>query len=495
MSDTDNPTREADRPDSVAALAALEQTASHGAIAHLPVWSQFTPERIETAIDLLLAHTERAFTDLEAEHTASWEGLMEPLERLELRLGRVLGALVHLLSVKYSDELQAAYDAVRPDYVALANRMGQSKAIYDGLIALRDGEEWAGFNPAQRRIVDETVRGMERAGVHLEGAARDRYTEIQQRLSELGNDFQTNLVKEEQAARIVVDSSDETAGIPAPLLEMAAQCARDDGAVSEDGAASEDGADSPDGPWHFVVNGVNYLGVIQHAHSRSLRERFYRAFRSRGTSDGLDNRPILEEMLRLRQEESQLVGFDCYADVSIDAKMAPDTGAVWQLFAELEAAARPAAEQEFAELKTYMAEAGAEGAETPAPWDIPFWSERLREERFDYDAEALREYFQMPKVLDGLFTLVQKLYDVAIVRVADSALPVWDPSVEFFEVQRGGRTIAGFYVDPYARPGEKRGGAWMNTVVGRSRAACRGGAIIFAARGAVCFEQPTARRR
>lgn len=465
MSDTDNPTREVDQPEAVAALAALEQTARYGAISHLPVWSQFTPERVKAAIGLLLADTEREFTDLEAAHTATWKGLMEPLERLELRLGRVLGALVHLLSVKYSDELQAAYDAVRPDYVALANRMGQSKAIYDGLTALRDGGDWGHFNQAQRRIVDETVRGMERAGVHLEGAARERYTEIQQRLSELGNDFQTNLVKEEQAARIVVDSSDETAGIPAPLLEMAAQCARDDG---------ESGADSEGGPWHFVVNGVNYLGVMQHAQSRSLRESFYRAFRSRGTSDGLDNRPVLEEMLRLRQEESQLVGFDCYADVSIDAKMAPDTGAVWQLFAELEAAARPAAEQEFSELKTCMADAGAEGAEDPAPWDIPFWSERLREERFDYDAEALREYFQMPKVLEGLFTLVQKLYGVAIVRVADSELPVWDASVEFFEVQRGGRTIAGFYVDPYARPGEKRAGAWMNTVVGRSRALAEG---------------------
>jgi oligopeptidase A len=447
------------------ALKNLEQTASCGAISHLPVWSEFSADRVSSAVKLLLEQTDAAFTDLEANLDPSWSGMMEPLERLELRLGRALGAVGHLLSVKYSDELQAAYDAVRPDYVTLANRMGQSKALYAGMVKLRDGSHWSTLNIAQQRIVSESIRGMERAGVHLEGDQRARYQEIQQRLSQLGNDFQTNLVKEEQASRVIVTDLAQAEGIPAPLLEMAAATARQDGSETATAEA---------GPWHFVVNGVNYLGVMQHALSRSLREQFYRAFRSRGCSEGLDNRPLLEEMLRLRQEESRLVGFECYADVSIDAKMAPDTGAVWQLFAELEAAARPAAEQEFTQLKAFMAGADAEGAADPAPWDIPFWTERLREQRYDYDAEALREYFQMPRVLDGLFTLVQKLYGVDIVRVGDDAVPVWDPSVEFFEVRRDGETIAGFYVDPYTRPGEKRAGAWMNTVVGRSRALAQG---------------------
>jgi len=444
-----------------AALSALERSASFGAVTHLPVWSEYAPDRVEAALTLLITESAAAFDRLEAGLSPTWDGLMVPLEQLELRLGRPVSAVAHLLSVKYSDELQAAYDAVRPAYVELANRMGQSRAVYNGMLALRDSERFGELDQAQQRILRESIRGMERSGVHLEGAAKTRYQEIQQRLSRLGNDFQTNLVKEEQASRIIVSDAAETAGIPDALLDMAAATATADGVEA---------ASAQSGPWHFVVNGVNYLGVMQHAQSRSLRERFYRAFRSRGTSGGRDNRPVLEEILRLRQEESRLVGFDCYADYSIDAKMAPDTDAVWQLFDELEQAARPVAEQEYEMLKAFMARRGAEYAQTPAPWDIAYWTEQLREETYDYDAEKLRAYFQMPRVLDGLFALVQKLYGVDIVRVADAAVPVWDDSVEFFEVRRDGRTIAGFYVDPYARPGEKRAGAWMNTVVGRSRA-------------------------
>lgn len=443
-----------------AALAALEQTANLGALTHLPQWPGIEPPLVEPGVSALLDATETAFSALEDSLNPTWEGLMVPLERLEVRLGRVLGAIAHLLSVKHSDEMQAAYDAVRPRYVELLNRMGQSKAVYEGMVALRDSSEFESLESARQRILTESIRGMERAGVHLEGAARERYQAIQQRLSELGNRFQTNLVKEEQQSRISESDPAMVVGIPTPLLEMAAARARDDG---------EAAATTEAGPWHFVVNGVNYLGVLQHCSARPLRERFYRAFRGRGTSVAFDNRPVLEEMLRLRQEESRLVGFDCYADVSVDAKMAPDTDAVWGLFDSLEAAARPAAEREFAELKQFIADTAPAAAEEPAPWDIPFFSERLREARYGYDEERLREYFQLPKVLDGLFALVRKLYGVDIERVQDGAVPVWDPSVSFFEVRRDGEVAAGFFVDPYARPGEKRAGAWMNTVVGRSR--------------------------
>jgi oligopeptidase A len=178
---------------------------------------------------------------------------------------------------------------------------------------------------------------------------------------------------------------------------------------------------------------------------------------------------VVEEMLRLRQEQSRLVGFDSYAERSIDAKMAPSVAAVWDLLAELEAAARPAAERELEALRRFMDASGAPEAGDLRPWDVPYYAEKLRESEFSYDSERLREYFQMPRVMDGLFELIRRLYGVDIRAVAAGAVPVWDPSVEFYEVVRGDEVIAGFYVDPYARPGEKRGGAWMNTVVDRSR--------------------------
>jgi oligopeptidase A len=441
-------------------LAVIEETRTYGPIGHLPVWEQITAARVEAGVRTLLDESEAAFTALEAAVEPTWAGLMEPLERMQTRIGQVIGAVTHLISVKYSDDLQAAYDAVRPIYVSLLNRMSQSRAVYGGLVALRDGQDWPALSQARQRIVTESIRAMERSGVHLEGERKERFKEIQERLSELSNDFSVNLVKEEKSSRIRVDAPEEVAGVPAAVLGLAAARAREDGLDDATDAA---------GPWHFVVNGVNFVAVMEHALDRGLRERFYRAFRARGTSEDFDNRPVLTEILKLRQEQSALVGFECYADRSLDAKMAPDSDAVWQLFNELEAAARPAAEGEFEMLKAYMRGEGGLDDDEPAPWDVAFWSEKMRESLYAYDGERLREYFQLPRVLDGLFSLVGRLYDVEVRRVAAGAVPVWDPAVEFFEVVRAGDVIAGFYVDPYARPGEKRGGAWMNTVVSRSR--------------------------
>lgn len=443
-----------------ASLEQLEQWVAYGRLTHLPVWNEIRAEQVAGGVRALLRATEDAFSRLEADHDSSWSGLMEPLERLEVALERVLGTVVHLLSVKYSDELQAAYDEVRPAYVALGNRLSQSRVVYRGMIELREGGQFADLNQAQQRILSESIRGMERSGVHLEGASKVRYQEIRESLSELSNRFQTNLVNEEKDSRIVATDPSRVRGVPGSVLALAVARARDDGIES----ASDD-----EGPWHFVVNGVNYIAVIAHAQDRDLREEFYRAFRSRGMSEAFDNRPVLEEILHLRQEEAGLVGFASYAELSIDAKMAPSIASVWDLLAEIELAARPVAEAEFAELVEFMQSQGGDPAIDPAPWDIPYWSEKLREARFDYDSEKLRDYFQMPKVLDGLFTLIQKLYAVEIRRVVAGGVPVWDESVEFFEVLRDGEVFAGFYIDPYARPGEKRGGAWMNTVVGRTR--------------------------
>ncbi len=441
-------------------LEQISATAGYGVITHLPVWEKVQPDRVEAGLNALLEESEAAFEALEASHEPTWDGLMLPLEALQDRLGRVFGAVMHLTSVKYTDELQAAYDAVRPRYVALGSRISQSVPVYQGMVTLRDTAA-GGLDQAQRRIVDEAIRIMERSGVHLEGAARQRYQEIQERLSDLGNRFQTNLVKEEKTARVKVSDRQRVRGVPAPVLAMAVQTAVDDG-VTDAGAER--------GPWHFVVNGVNYQAIIEHAEDRATREQFYRAFRARGCAEGLDNRPVVEEMLRLRQEQSALVGFASFAERSIDAKMAPSVDAVWALLDELEAAARPAAERELATLEAFVRRRqGDADLAALQPWDVAFYAEKLREAEYAYDSERLRDYFQMPRVMDGLFALIRNLYGVEIRRVEDGAVPVWDPSVEFYEVSRDGTVIAGFFVDPYARPGQKRGGAWMNTVVDRSR--------------------------
>lgn len=444
--------------DNAHSLALLETTVSFGAITHLPEWRLFEADRIVPAVTALLDEVEASFSALESAAPGTWEELMVPLERMQLRLGTLLGTVSHLLSVKYTDELQAAYDEVRPRYVAFSNRMAQSRALYEAMLSIRDGAEFAGLDAARRRVLVESIRGMERSGVHLTGQAKARYEEIQQRLSTLGNDFQTNLVREEKDSRLKISDRAMVAGVPEPILAAAAETARADG---------EDGADTEHGPWHFVVNGVNYMAVIQQAENAALRETFYRAFRERGTSAGADNRPILEEMLKLRQEEAQLVGFDHYAALSIDAKMAGSVEDVWGLLAELEKAARPAATTELRALADYAQTQDI--SRRLQPWDVAYVSEQLRQDQYDYDSEALRAYLQMPKVLQGLYELTERLYGLRIRELASGSVPVWDESVTFYEVLAHDQVIAGFYVDPYARPGEKRGGAWMNTVVGRSR--------------------------
>lgn len=448
------------QPDAGDKLAQIETTTQLGPITHLPVWENLQPGAVEAGLHALLDAAEADFDRLETVHEPTWDGLMLPLEALQDRLGRVFGAVVHLTSVKYSDELQGAYDAARPRYVQLSNRMSQSVPVYQGMVALcrRISDDDAG-QPARGRILSEAIRSMERSGVHLEGAARQRHQEIQQRLSELSNRFQTNLVKEEKTARVRVDQRERLTGIPAAVLDLAVSTAQEDGMAD---------ASADTGPWHFTVNGVNYLTIMEHADDRALRETFYRAFRARGTTEGFDNRPIVEEILRLRQEQSALVGFDSYAERSLDAKMAPSVGAVLELLDELEAAARPVAQRELVTLNEFVAERGGFDGGLQ-PWDLAYYAEKLREDRYHYDSERLREYFQLPRVMDGLFDLVATLYGVEIRRAETGSVPVWDDAVEFYQVLRDGAVVAGFYMDPYARPGEKRGGAWMNTVVDRTR--------------------------
>ncbi len=447
--------------DTATPLARLELTTTSGTIAHLPVWAGIAAADVEPGVTELVDMATAEFAALEESLEPTWAGLMEPLERIEHRLEAVIGAITHLTSVKYSDEMQEAYDAVRPAIVAMSNTMSQSRAVYDAMVALRDSDEGQNLSVARARILDESIRGMERSGVALTGAQQDRYKEIKNRLAEISNTFSTNLIKEERESRVKVTDEARLDGVPDAVIEIAKN------------QAIEDGAEDA---WHFQVNGVSYLGICQNGTNRSLREDMLSAFRTRGVQPDLDNRPILKEILELRQEQAQLVGFANYAELSLDAKMAPSVEAVWELLDQLEHAARPFAEIELESLTAFMVEQGAEGADDPQPWDTAYWAERQQEALYSYDAEVLRDYFQLPKVLGGLFDLVTKLYGVEIAESTDASVPVWDESVQFFEVRRDGNVIAAFYVDPYSRPGEKRGGAWMNTVVGRDRLLATGDA-------------------
>ena len=285
---------------------------------------------------------------------------------------------------------RTAHDAVQPEVVRFSLRLGQSREIYSGLEALRDGPHWAGLDAAQQRIVERLLLTARLAGVGLTGTARERFNQIQTELAELGTRFANNVLDATKAWTLTLRSGDEVAGLPRSLLELAAQAAREAGETD----ATPDG-----GPWRITLDEPSFFPFMQHARRRDLRERVYRARVSLASSGELDNAPLLGRILSLRREEAELLGYTSFAELSLATKMAPDVAAVTQLLEELYEASSEAARRDLAELRDTAAahrelETSDRGSEAPAPelahWDVPFWAERLREDRFAYTDEPLR---------------------------------------------------------------------------------------------------------
>jgi oligopeptidase A len=430
----------------------------------LPAFDEIRPEHVVPGIGELVKEVESMLVALERSVNpggGSWEGLVEPIERMQDRLGFGFGIVDHLMGVRNSPPLREAYDVVEPEVVKLLTRIGQSQPIYRGLVALRDGEAGKRLDPAQRRVVDKLIQEAELSGVALEGEARERFQNIRLELAELSTRFGNQLLDATKAFALDLAKREEIEGLPESFLEMAAQAAR---------AAGSPAATPEAGPWRVTLDGPSYLGFMKHAKRRDLREALYRAHIRRASEGDLDNRPLIDQILRLRVEEAKLLGFETYAELSLSRKMAGTVASAEKLLEELLAASHGPAVRELEEVRAFMAERGAaeEGGDI-RQWDLPYWSERLREARFDYSEEQIRKYFPLPRVLEGLFALAKRLF-AADVAPADGEAPVWHPDVRFFKVRSlDGEDVAAFYLDPYSRPSEKKGGAWMNEVVGRSR--------------------------
>ena len=426
----------------------------------LPPFEAIKPEHVVPAMTQLLAELDEQLATLEHQVTPTWSGLVEPLDRLGERLTWSWGVVGHLMSVKNSPELREAYETVQPQVVQFFNKLSQSQPLYKAFKALREGDVWSTLEPAQKRIVEAAIRDAELSGVGLEGEKRDRFNAIQLELAELSTKFSNNVLDATKAFSLTLTNKDEVDGLPPSLLSLAAQTAR---------AAGEENATAENGPWRITLDFPSYAPFIQHSTRRDLREKLYKAFISRASTGDLDNTPLIDRILELRKEEAILLGFNSYAELSLASKMAPKVEAVEALLEELRQASYDAARKDLEELKAFAAAKGAQEASDLKHWDISFWSERLREEKFAFSAEELRPYFPLPQVLDGLFGLVKRLFGVTVT-AADGQAPVWHEDVRYFQIaDETGTPIAYFYLDPYSRPAEKRGGAWMNDCIGRAK--------------------------
>lgn len=424
-----------------------------------PRFDRIGPEHIVSGIRALLSELEGEFQALEEGLEASWEGLIEPLERIGDRLAYSWGIVGHLMGVQNSDELRAAQEEMQPGVVVFGLRQGQSRAIYEGLLGIREGERWAQLDPAQQRIVDGMLRDARHSGVALEGEARERFNAIAEESARLATQFSNNVLDATKGFSLMLRSHDEVEGLPESWRELAAQSARDEGDAPDASAA--------DGPWRLTLDHPSLQPFLEHGRNRALREKLYRGFITRASEGELDNAPIIDRTLELKQEMAKLLGYATFAELSLSTKMAADVAAVDRLLEELRVASIDAARTDLEEIQA-LADASGEPAGPLRHWDIGFWAERLREQRYDYSEEELRPYFPFPKVLEGLLALAERLFDVRF-EVADGEVPVWHEEVRFIRVlDRTNTPIAAFYLDPYSRPAEKRGGAWMDECVGRS---------------------------
>ena len=463
-------------------LEGANPLAAYGAApasSELPPWDSVEAEHVVPAISALLEELEAELVTLEKGAAPTWESVAEPLEVLGDRLSRAWGTVSHLKGVQDSDALRAAVEEVQPRQVAFGLRVGQSEPIYRAFKGMRDDEGvWGALSEAQRRVVEAEIRDAELSGVALTGEAKEEFNTLQQEAAQLSTKFSNNVLDATKAFERFVEDKAELEGLPDSALALAAQTAASKG---------REGATAEDGPWCITLDFPSYMPVMQHAKNRALREEVYLAFLTRASSGETDNAPLIERILEIRKRKAELLGYEHFADTSLAAKMA-DLGSAKTLLEELRAAAYEPGVRELEEVRAFAEEQGADYE--LKHWDMTFWAERLREERYAYKEEDLRPYFSLPAVLDGLFGLIEKLFGFKVVP-ADGESPVWHKDVRYFKVLgEDGAPRASFYLDPYSRPAEKRGGAWMDEVLGRSALLGADGETRLPTAHMVCNQSP-----
>ena len=423
-----------------------------------PAFDRIRAEHVAPAVQTLLAQAEAALERaVGPDVPLDYEALSAVLDVAAERLERAWGQVGHLHAVADTPELRAAYSDSLGAVTAFHTKLAADQRLLARYRALRQQD--AALTPARRRALDNALRDFELSGAMLEGAARERFAQIKARRAELAQQFSEHVLDATDAFHLDV-TEDRLAGLPADALAAAREAAR---------ATGVEGC-------RLTLHAPSYLPAMQHVSDRGVREALYRAYVTRASAEGQgpaeqDNTAIIQEQLTLKQEEAQLLGRANYAEVSLAAKMAGSPPEVLDFLRLLARRARPSAQKDFAELQAFAAvELGLADLQA---WDVPYASERLREQRYAYSEEEVRAYFTLPRVLQGLFEIIETLFGV---RIVEDQAPVWHESVKFYRIERPAAqagdaaptTVAHFYLDLHARPG-KSPGAWMSDAQARWR--------------------------
>ena len=420
-------------------------------------YSEVKPKHITPAIEFLLKRAQSA-VDLatDPDTPATWNQLAEPLEDATEALGRSWGVISHLNSVADTPELRAAYGAMLPEVTAFFSSLGQNLALYQKFKALSKSPEFAKLNRAQKKVIENSLRDFRLGGAELSDADKPRFAQIQDEQAILGKAFSDHVLDATDHFVHLINDESELVGLPDDVKAAAADTAEQKGLKG----------------WAFTLHFPSYYPIMQYSENRALRRLMYEAYITRSSElapqfgEGKldwDNTQNMLEQLRLRDEEARMLGFANFAALSLAPKMANTVEEVDRFLTDFAIKSKPFAKRDWDELCAFAKnELGIpDGVQ---PWDIAFVSERLKQSRYAFSENELKQYFPLPKVLEGLFGLIQTLFNV---KIESANLPTWHADVQSFAVKDlSGKLRAYFYLDPYARNG-KRGGAWMDDARGR----------------------------
>jgi oligopeptidase A len=446
----------------------------------LPRFAEIKPAHVAPAIEQLLADNRALIARLLNDSALpTWKNFVAPMEDANERVSRAWGPVGHLNAVMNSPELREAYNATLPVITQYYAELGQNLALFDKFKALRNSPEFEGLSAARKKIIENELRDFRLGGAELPDAQKARYLQIQERLAELSSRFSDNLLDATNDYTLVIENKNELSGLPDDVLQAAQEAAQE---VGKSG-------------WLFTLKAPSYMPIMQYADNRSLREKMYRAYGTRASEFGKtewDNTALMDEIVKLRGEEAQLLGFANYGELSLASKMASSPQQVVEFMRELSQRARPFAEKDLSELREFArAELEISDPSTPLitsdlaavigqpsrmasssirtglqSWDVGYASEKLREQRYAFSEQEVKQYFPEDAVLPGMFKLIETLYGL---QIKAASAPAWHDDVRFFDIRnQQGQLVGQFYLDLYAR-NSKRGGAWMDDAITRRR--------------------------
>jgi oligopeptidase A len=413
----------------------------------LPLFDQIKPEHVNEAVDALLTDAAKALdTVTDSAFPSEWQAIAKVLDVNTERLSRAWGAVSHLNSVADTPELRAAYNDALPKVTEFWTRLGADERLYAKYKAVQTDA----LDTAQQQALKNALRNFVLGGAELQGDAKTRYAAIQERMAELSQKFSENALDATDRFALYVEK-ETLEGVPDDVINTARA------------AAEKEGKDG----FKLTLKMPCYLPVMQFAKSSDLRHQLYRAYVTRASDQAsnefaaLDNSALIKEILQLREEEAKLLGFQNYAEVSVTTKMADSPAKVISFLRDLAQRARPFAEKDLADMRQFAT--AHLDLQNPQAWDWPYIGEKLKEARYSFSEQEVKQYFTAPKVLQGLFKIIETLFEV---HIHEDKAPVWHPAVGFYRIERKGQLVGQFYLDPPARAG-KRGGAWMDDVRAR----------------------------